>query len=646
MKKRNTIFLCLAAMAAMLNAQEKNIKKAETNFNNYAYAEAISSYEHLVKKGYSDEQIFKNLGNAHYLNANYQEAASWYEKLFKIEEVSVEAEYMYRYAQSLKSLQKYKESDMWMQKVHAAKSGDNRAQKFIDNEDYLDQIKANSGRYSIKNMAINSEVSDFAPSFYGESLVFSTARDSGLITKRIHKWNNNAFLNLYLSAPNENDEYVNTDKLSKLVNKKTHESSTAFTKDGSTIYFTRNNSENGNFSRDDEGVSRLKIFKATKVNDKWTNIIELPFNGDNYSVAHPALSPDESKLFFASDMEGTYGASDIFVVDINKDGSYGTPKNVGAPINTESRETFPYVTSNNILYFSSDGHPGLGGLDVFATDLNNTQKTDIKNIGKPVNSVEDDFSFIFNEESRKGYFASNREGGNGDDDIYSFNELKPLDLECHTIVNGKIKDHKTGAAIAGASVIIYDSENNTVSQAYTKNDGSFTMDSNCEDGNYKLVATKESYNDGDKLFTTVSANDTTDVELTLEKTRLAAAVGTELGKLLGIEPIYFDFDKSHIRRDARVSITKIIDYMNKFPEIKVEIGSHTDSRANDQYNQGLSLRRAKATSKYMVEQGISEERLTFKGFGETQLSNECTNGVPCTKEKHQRNRRSEFIIIE
>ncbi len=646
MKKRNTIFLCLAAMGAMLTAQEKNVKKAETNFNNYAYAEAISSYEHLVKKGYSDEQIFKNLGNAHYLNANYQEAATWYEKLLKMEGASIDAEYMYRYAQSLKSLQKYKESDIWMQKVHAAQSEDNRAQKFIKNEDYLDQIKANSGRYSTKNMAINSEASDFAPSFYGESLVFSTARDSGLITKRIHKWNNKAFLNLYASIPNENGEYVNAEKLSKLVNKKTHESSTAFTKDGSTVYFTRNNSKNGNFSRDEEGVSRLKIFKATKVDGKWTNITELPFNGDNYSVAHPALSPDESKLYFASDMEGTHGASDIFVVDIKKDGSYGTPKNIGTPINTESRETFPYVTSNNILYFSSDGHPGLGGLDVFATDLNNIQKTEIQNIGKPVNSIEDDFSFIFNEESKKGYFASNREGGNGDDDIYSFNELRPLDLECHTMVNGKIKDLKTGAAIAGASVIIYDSENNSISQVYTKNDGSFTMDGNCEDGDYKLVATKESYNDGNKLFTTVSANDITDVELALDKTRLAVAVGTELGKYLGIEPIYFDFDKSYIRKDARASITKIIDYMNKFPEIIVEIGSHTDSRANDQYNQELSLRRAKATLKYMVEKGISKERLTFKGFGETQLTNECANSIPCSKEKHQNNRRSEFIVIK
>ncbi len=646
MKKRNTIFLCLAAMGAMLSAQEKNAKKAETNFNNYAYAEAISSYEHLVKKGYSDEQIFKNLGNAHYLNANYQEAATWYEKLLKMERASIDAEYMYRYAQSLKSLQKYKESDIWMQKVHAAQSEDNRAQKFIENEDYLNQIKANSGRYSTKNMAINSEASDFAPSFYEESLVFSTARDSGLITKRIHKWNNKAFLNLYSSTPNENGEYVNAEKLSKLVNKKTHESSTAFTKDGSTVYFTRNNSKNGNFSRDEKGVSRLKIFKATKVDGKWTNITELPFNGDNYSVAHPTLSPDESKLYFASDMEGTHGASDIFVVDIKKDGSYGTPKNIGTPINTESRETFPYVTSNNILYFSSDGHPGLGGLDVFATDLNNIQKTEIQNIGKPVNSIEDDFSFIFNEESKKGYFASNREGGNGDDDIYSFNELRPLDLECHTMVNGKIKDLKTGAAIAGASVIIYDSENNSISQVYTKNDGSFTMDGNCEDGDYKLVATKESYNDGNKLFTTVSANDITDVELALDKTRLAVAVGTELGKYLGIEPIYFDFDKSYIRKDARASITKIIDYMNKFPEIIVEIGSHTDSRANDQYNQELSLRRAKATLKYMVEKGISKERLTFKGFGETQLTNECANSIPCSKEKHQNNRRSEFIVIK
>ncbi|CAM3338300.1 OmpA family protein [Zobellia roscoffensis] len=645
MTKAKYIFYGLAVMTMVSQAQEKKIKKAETKFTNYSYASAISSYEDLVKDGYTEEEIFKNLGNANYLNANYKEAANWYGQLFQLGVTDVDPEYMYRYAQTLKSLEKYEASDSWMNKFRKAQSNDQRALAFSDNQDYLEQIEERSGRYKLKNLGLNSKVSDFAPSFYGKDLVFSTARDSGLISKNIHRWNNGAFLNLYKATGDGEGNFTELDKLDRKLNRKTHESSTAFTKDGQTMYFTRNNSVNGKFSRDEEGISRLKIFSANLVDNEWKNIIELPFNGDNYSVAHPTLNKDETKLYFASDMLGTAGESDIFSVEINKDGTFGAPQNLGPQINTEARETFPFVTDSDILYFSSDGHPGLGGLDVFATDLKNDSGKVI-NVGRPLNGEEDDFSYIINEETKKGFFASNRKGGQGNDDIYSLIETEPLDFSCHTNIAGVVKDEKTGAFLVDAAVKVYDSKDNLISESRTDANGAFAMEGDCTDGNYKVVATKTDYDEGDKIFATVNAKDATGIEVVLAQTDKSAPIGTDLAKYLNIEPIYFDFDKYFIREDARISLNKVLAYLKEYPNVKIEVGSHTDSRANDNYNLRLSANRAKSTAAYLVEQGIDEGRISYEGFGETQLTNDCSNGVPCTKEQHQMNRRSEFIVVK
>ncbi|MGP1993306.1 OmpA family protein [Zobellia laminariae] len=645
MKKTRYIFCGLALMAMASQAQEKKIRKADTKFTNYSYASAIQSYEDLVEDGYTEEEIFKNLGNANYLNANYQEASNWYGQLFQLGITDIDPEYMYRYAQTLKSLEKYDASDVWMNKFKTARSNDQRALAFGNNEDYLEQIEERSGRHELKNLGLNSKVSDFAPSFYGKDLVFSTARDSGLVSKNIHRWNNGAFLNLYKATGDDQGNFTALDKLDRKLNKKTHESSTAFTKDGQTMYFTRNNSNNGKFSRDEEGISRLKIYRADLIDEEWGNIVELPFNGDSYSVAHPTLNNDETKLYFASDMPGTAGESDIFSVEINKDGTFGAPQNLGPQINTEARETFPFVTASDILYFSSDGHPGLGGLDVFGTDLKNDSGK-VLNVGRPLNGEEDDFSYIVNEETKKGYFASNRKGGQGNDDIYSFVEKEPLDFTCHTNITGVVKDKKTGALLANATIKVYDTKKNLIASSETDANGAFAMEGNCEDGNYKVVATKTDYDEGDKIFATVNAKDATGIEVVLAQTDKSAPIGTDLAKYLNIEPIYFDFDKHFIREDARISLNKVLAYLNEYPNVKIQVGSHTDSRANDNYNLRLSANRAKSTAAYLVEQGIDEGRISFEGFGETQLTNDCSNGVPCTKEQHQMNRRSEFIVVK
>jgi len=639
-KKLKYILFGSLLACTLVTAQDKQTEKAKKSFENYSYAPAIVSYEELVDKGYSEEDIFKNLGDANYQNANYSEAANWYSKLFAIEGATADPDYMYRYAQSLKSTKEYEASNVWLQKYQAAKEADIRAMKIAGNPDYLKKIEKNSGRYDIKSLNLNSPDSDFAPSFKGEQLVFSTARDSGTVTRNIHTWNNKPFTNLY-AATASGDDFGPATKLSSL-NKKTHETSAVFTKDGSTVYFTRNNSENGNFARDEAGVSRLKIYRANLKDGVWSNITELPFNADS----HSALSPDERKLYFASDMEGTIGASDIFVVDINDDGSIGTPKNLGNTINTEARETFPFVTASNVLYFASDGHPGLGGLDVFATKIDDMENLYIVNVGKPVNTEQDDFSFIINDETKKGYFASNRDGGQGSDDIYGFTETEEIDLTCNTLVEGIVKDKETGEPLSGANVAIFNSANELVAETVADTSGAFQLEGDCRDGDYKLVASKDEYNNGDKLFTVVSANDTSGVEIALEKTVKRAPVGTDLVQFLSLDPVYFDLDKADIRPDASATLLKIIEYMNFYPDIKIQVQSHTDVKAGESYNLRLSQKRAENTVTYLISNRMDASRLSGEGFGKTRLANDCSTVEKCTDEEHEKNRRSEFVVVE
>ena len=460
--------LCILVFSIFQLAVSQGAKqyKGDVNYDKFSYLDAIENYEKAVEKGLADETTYKNLANANYLNANYEEAAKWYGELINLEGSSPEPEDYYRYAQCLKSLQQYAESDKWMETFIRISRVDGRAARFTQNRNYLEVIEANSGNFDVSLAEFNSKASDFAPSFGKDGVVFSSARDTGRIVKNIHKWNKSPFLNLYVAKIAEDSTLTDVDKLSRKLNSKAHESSTVFTKDGKTMYFTRNNFDK-KFGRDDQGVSRLKIFRAEMVDGDWDNIQELPFNGTNFSTAHPTLNKEEDKLFFASDMPGTFGASDIYYVDIYKDGSYGLPINLGADINTEGRETFPFISENNTLYFASDGHPGLGGLDVFATQINKGTSSEIRNLARPINTDEDDFAFIIDEEAKEGFFTSNRKDGIGDDDIYQFVMKERLEIECNREISGVVRDKNSMDVLANANVQIFNNLGAVVATAVT-----------------------------------------------------------------------------------------------------------------------------------------------------------------------------------
>jgi outer membrane protein OmpA-like peptidoglycan-associated protein/tetratricopeptide (TPR) repeat protein len=642
MKKNILLYITIISVFSFnIYSQKARVTAADKKYDNYAYIDAIKTYERVAEKGYKSEVMFQKLGNAYYFNAQLENAAKWYGELFAMTS-DVEPAYYYRYSQSLRSIGENEKADKILEKFNEISGNDSRGKLFEKNKNYLDDIKANSGRYKLEDAGINSKYSDYGSSFYLNKIVFASARDTGSIGQRKHTWTNQSFTNLY-SADLEGEMIPSTpNKFDSNLNSKFHESTPTFTKDGKTMYFTRNNYIDGKRGKNANKITLIKIYKASLENEKWTNITELPFDSDNYSTAHPALSPDEKTLYFASDMPGTLGQSDLFKVQINEDGSYGTPENLGTTINTEGRETFPFVSDENEIYFASDGHPGLGGLDIFVSRIN-TDGTfnEVQNIGMEANSPKDDFAYLIDTKSRIGFLTSNRDGGQGYDDIYKFHELKKL--TCEQELYGKITDLATNATITNAKITLFNSKFNPISTVNSNENGDYSFTVECGK-TYHVRAQKEEYTTKEEQITIANTNGKTNLPIALEKEECKVTIGDDLGKCFGIKMIYFDLDKSNIRKEAAFDLEKILDVLNQNPTMKLDIRSHTDSRATFKYNEALSDRRAKSTINWLIKKGISSDRLTGKGYGETQLVNKCADGIKCTEEEHQLNRRSEFII--
>lgn len=641
-----TLFLSFFCYHAI--AQKGLLAKAEKDYNNYAYADAIAIYEKLAAKGFEDEIMFQRLGNAYYFNAELSKAATYYGRLFALNSKQ-EPEYLYRYGQSLKSIGDYAKADKILDDFIKETNTDRRGILFVNNKNYLEQIKSNSGRFEISSVAVNSENSDFGSAFLNNNLVFSSARNIGKKDGKTFKWTNKYFSNLYIAAIKPDGNLYDAVLLNKEINSKFNESTPVFTKDGKTMYFTRNNFLDGKRGKDDKNITLLKLYKASFLNGKWENITELPFNSDTYSTAHPALSLDENRLFFASDMPGSLGQSDLYSVTINKDGTFGKPENLGPNINTEGRETFPFISSDNELYFATDGRPGLGGLDIFVSKiLENGIFDQVQNIGEPVNSASDDFAFIIDSNS-KGYFSSNRKGGTGNDDIYKFTETRKL--VCERTLTGTIFDTRASQVIQGATITLLDENNQVIDQTLTLQDGTYSFKVKCNK-KYLVRATMQMYPVQEN---TIAISTTVDNKLDfhLQKETIAAIeipelktikVGTDLAKTLNISMIYFNLGKWNITDSAAVELEKILAVMREYPEIKIDIRSHTDSRSSFKSNLVLSDKRAKSIMAWLVGKGIAANRLKGKGYGETKLLNRCKDGVKCSEEEHLQNRRSEFVI--
>jgi outer membrane protein OmpA-like peptidoglycan-associated protein/tetratricopeptide (TPR) repeat protein len=643
---KNIFYSLLFSFAIGAFAQNPKISNGDKLNQKLAYIDAIKTYEKIVKKGFINPEICEKIGDAYYFNANYVIAAEWYQKAFSLT-TNLNPEYYYRYALTLKSTGQIEESDRFMAKYISLVPEQNRAQIFKKNNNYKEYIKLNSDRFEIKSLTINSPNSDFGGSFYKDQLVFSSSRESKSIFKRTHSWTGLPFTSLFSGTITSDGLVSDAKKFAKSIDSKFNESTPVFTKDGNTVYFTRNNFIKGKKGQNAEGTVFLKIYRAQKnQKQEWDNVTELSFNSDNFQVAHPALSPDEKTLYFASDRPGTLGKSDIYKVEIKPNGNFGEPENLGKTINTEGRETFPFISESGILYFASDGRPGLGGLDIFQVDINKIDKRNsVLNIGAPVNGTMDDFSFCINETTNRGFFTSNREGGEGNDDIYGFTQIKPIVYPCEQQLAGNVTDKQTNEILPGSEVTLFSKDNQVISTQISNDKGEFNFGYVDCNTSFFIRASKADYSTDEKDIQIPNYTGETKTTLAIEKTQIPIVPGTDLSKVFHIKEIYFDLDKYNIRKDAAIELAKILEVLLEYPTMKIAINSHTDSRQTHAYNVVLSDNRAKSTRKWLIKQGISADRLTAKGYGETKLVNNCSDGVECTEEQHQANRRSEFIVI-
>lgn len=620
--KKNITLICLMVGLCSV-AQSKDTQKADKLFEKFEFPEAIKAYSKLIDNGKGNEYVYSQLAEANYLVFNMPEAEKWYARVL---ETSNDSEIMYRYAQVLKSNGKYEQANNWMQKFATAKPGDTRAKAFNANPDYIQDILNVEKKYEVEALSFNSPDSDFGGTYKDGKLYFASAKGIG---GKNYGATNQPFLNVFVidMKPNDKPEGV-AQEVAGDINTKYHEGVVSFSPDGNTMYFSRESHYEKVFEKD--RTNKLKIgfnhlFSAKKDGDKWGDVESLPFNGNSFSVKNPAVSPDGKILYFASDMEGGYGGFDIYKVAINDDGTYGKPQNMGVEINTQEAEMFPFISDNGTLYFSSTGHLGLGGLDVFYVAKDGL----IKNMGMPINSNSDDFAFTVNEETGRGFVSSNRKGSVGDDDIYAVERLET----CDVLVTAIVVDAKNGAAIAEANVDISDGLGN-IAHKTSNDDGTVEFTVKCNNPlTYRVTMKDYEGNTIDFLGSDKNAQ----LEIPLKPIEEII-----VEERIVLNPIFFEFDKANITPQGAFELDKLVAVMQKYPDMEVRVESHTDNRGGNQYNIMLSEKRAQATLQYVVSKGIGQDRISGLGRGESQPKVECTK---CTEEEHQTNRRSEFIVV-
>lgn len=496
-------------------------------------------------------------------------------------------------------------------------------------------------RVQIRNLeALNSRYSDFAPMFHRKNqLVFASSRDTGFLTNRRYRKNKQPFLDLFVAElPEGEGPTPMPQKFSQVLNTKYHEASVAFTKDERTIYFTRNNFGKKLKRRKDRDLVHLKIFRSTLVAGEWTPAEELSINGEGFSTGHPTLSPDGKQLYFVSDRPGGYGGTDIYVADILPDGDFSEPRNLGRTVNTDAKEMFPYIVEN-ALYFSSDRAMGLGGLDVYQADHFQGFFSVAVNLGEPINSKRDDFSFIVDATGQKGYFASNRKGGKGDDDIYAFDRIVNRNS-----IWGTVAEASSLEPLEEVKVALLDQAEKPLAQTLTQADGRFAFKDLAPSTAYSLKVDKAGYRET-KIETATQEDIPIKVDAVLTK---APVPIDEVKKQIVLDPeaIRFNFDRYDIRPEAARELDKLVALLQTNPGLVIKIEAHTDAIGDSNYNMYLSDKRAKSTRNYLISRGVDASQIeSALGYGETQPLNECSDGTRCTKEQHRLNRRSEFHIV-
>ncbi len=665
------------------SAFSSKLTRADLNFENYSYKKAAQLYQEALLSDQDNNAIKLKVAECYRKMNNPARAAEWYGRVINTD--VVQPIHKLYYAQALSSIERYDEAKGWFEKFNN-ETGDSRGANKIAGINEISNFYTDSAMYEVAEVSVNTTLADFSPSYYGEGVVFASERGAGKGVKRIFSWNEKPFLDLYYSKADDKGVLSAPTKFTKKVNSKFHEGTVVFYDEGKKMLFTRNNINNNKIKKSSDDVIKLKMFFAeTAAGGGWTNLSEFPYNSDEYSVGHPTLTKDGNTLYFVSDMPGGQGGTDVYVTTLNN-GKWSKPVNMGNGINTKGNEMFPFLSKDEMLYFSSDGYAGLGGLDIYKAKVKgSTVTSSIVNLGYPVNTSMDDFGIILDETGKMGYFSSNRTTGTGDDDNYLL-RIHKIDITAYLI------DKETGDTLSLADHDIVVIDKTTGKAVPFLKEGNKVQFDGIPGREYEIRGSKEGYDDNVVSISTVGVTDDSlvvivplqkevtvpPVEIELQEAdillvenisgknqtfvltpdSLISYVGTEdelnttlakqgikVGKVIRITNIFYDLDKSFIRPDASAELDKLVDVMTNHPNIRIAMDSHTDSRQTNDYNVRLAKRRATSALNYLVKKGIKKARLSKDSFGETQLVNSCGNDAECAEDLHQLNRRTEFQIV-
>ena len=604
--------------------QNSATAKADKLFESYQYVAAIDEYTKLAESKNSNEYIYTQLADSYYNVFDSENAAKWFAKATA--KGKADAETYYKYAQALKVLGKYQEANKQMDVFAKMIPSDARAKEHLANPNYIPSLANNSKLFDVAQTNINSKgQSDFGALLTNDNtLYFASTRNS---SNKTDNWNKQPYLDIYQAARDEKGVFSEPVQVKEL-NTSFHDGPITLSADGKTMFFARDGHSEGQYEKNKKSnikVGQQGIYKATKVDGKWTNVEALPFNSTSYSFTNPSLTNDGKTLYFASNMPGGFGESDLWKVSVETNG-YGKPQNLGPNINTADRENFPFITEDNILYFATTGRQGLGGFDIYKMDLSNN--TTAQNVGKPVNSEKDDFSFSFNTKLNVGYFSSNR---NGNDVIFS--AIPICKAEAVVIVSNA----KTKALLANADVAILDVKGNVIATEKTNSEGKVKYPIECNLG-YGLKVAAQNFESTSSAVKIDKAGIAT-VEVALKPLEVVIT-----DKEVILNPVYFEYDKSNITAQGATELDKLVKVMKDNPSMVIFVKSHTDSKGGDDYNLKLSERRAQSTVQYLISKGISQGNISGKGFGSTEQKIKC--GTNCTEQQDSQNRRSEFLIVK
>jgi outer membrane protein OmpA-like peptidoglycan-associated protein len=629
-------------------------KLADDYYKQYSYHKAIPMYEQLLPGSANKYAIYEKLADSYSKTGDSKNAERCFD--FLANSPSVKPEYLLHYAESLARNGKYDKAAIWYRKYSEAEPGDNRGKEFSEVCSNIRSLFRDSSSYIVTKVPFDSDNSDFSPSYFGKEIVFVSSRKKPSFIRSVYNRTNSSFLDLFVVSPDGNDARP----FSKDINTKYHEGPAVFTKNLDTIIFTRNNFFNNQFRKSSEGVNKLKLFQAVwnNIEKRWTNIIPMPFNSDQYSVGHPALSPDGKTLYFASDMPGSSGGTDIYLshlltgADGNK--SWSEPANLGASINSRGNEMFPFIDNEGNLWFASDGIAGLGGLDIFVARKDKDGFKKPENPGFPVNTRFDDFGYITHKSGKDGYMSSDRNNKAGDDDIFSVKKISavipvvstdtakipPVRKVAKFTLTGNVFSADDHSPVPNSIAYITNKKDSSVKEVKCDSKGLFKAELEPETEYTVRISV---ITPGSKCSSNINECSTKgmkdDVNFNLSFPVFC------IGDVIKVENIYYDLGKFNIRPDAAMELDKVLDIMKTYPHMKIELRSHTDSRGTPASNMTLSDQRAKAAAEYLFSKGIIRDRIVSKGFGDTMPLNRCVKGVKCTEDEFRVNRRTEFRIL-